>query len=426
MSKKILISLLSVAVIAAGVVAVSAFEAHIINVTAHIENALSVLPKEIKFGTVFPQEYLEEKLTIELSDSFKAADRVDDVEYKIVQKLKPCPLKPNTTEPVDPTCVPDTTGETPHNPTGWHYLSLCEFLSKTPEVEKGDSGVLSYFHEDLAGNFCQEPFSHLSLGRLSKLDKDFSDEWTIDLKVPPVKGTVGQDWPASCADWVVESNDKTYGCDLWVEVTGISLPGPTPEPTPPPNICSGQADVMLVLDRSSSIDAGELATLKTASLAFVTALAPTTDGVHMGQSSFSDNGSLDLHLTEDQTTINAAINALTTSGFTNMKEGINLANGELANTNAPPERPLVPDIMVVVTDGHPNRPIPSTAAAQAAAEADAARAAGVEIYAVGVGSNVDANYLSTEIADDANHYFGAADFDDLEAILEAIAHCNQT
>ena len=168
MSRKILISLLSVAVIAAGVAAVSAFEAHIINVTAHIENALKVLPKEIKFGTVFPQEYLEEKLTIELSDSFKAAERVDDVEYKIVQKLKPCPVhkEPCGTAcemlvPDDPTCVPDTTDQTPHNPTGWHYLSLCKFLSKTPEVEKGDSGVLSYFHTDLAGNFCQEPFSHL-------------------------------------------------------------------------------------------------------------------------------------------------------------------------------------------------------------------------------------------------------------------------
>jgi len=57
--KKILFALGAVIAIAGGIAAMSAYEAHVINVTAHIENALSVTPEEMIFGTVFPQEYLE-------------------------------------------------------------------------------------------------------------------------------------------------------------------------------------------------------------------------------------------------------------------------------------------------------------------------------------------------------------------------------
>ena len=88
MKKKILLALATVVVIAGGVAALSAWEAHIINVTAKIENALNVSTKEIEFGTVFPQEKLVENIWIRLSNSFLEEDRVDDVEYVIKQKTK--------------------------------------------------------------------------------------------------------------------------------------------------------------------------------------------------------------------------------------------------------------------------------------------------------------------------------------------------
>jgi len=78
----------TVAALAIGVVGFSAFEAHVINVTAHIENALNVPVKEIEFGTVFPQEQFIETFNVSLSDSFLSAGRVDDVVYKIAQKPK--------------------------------------------------------------------------------------------------------------------------------------------------------------------------------------------------------------------------------------------------------------------------------------------------------------------------------------------------
>src|SRR3989344_8354425 len=66
----------------------AAFEAHVVNVTARIENALSVPVEPIAFGTVFPQEKLFRELPVRLSQSFFDEGRVDDVEYFIRQKPK--------------------------------------------------------------------------------------------------------------------------------------------------------------------------------------------------------------------------------------------------------------------------------------------------------------------------------------------------
>lgn len=203
MAKKLLMALAAVLVVAGGVAALSAFEAHIINVTATIENALTVSPDPLAFGTVFPQEYFTKPLTVELSTSFKAQDRINDVEYKIVQKPKP---------------LPDG---------GGYYLDLCRFLSKLPENESGDVGEPSYYNPT-ATPVCaiREPAGGIK-GKLANYEgnRDISDIWTIDLKVPPVKDYVGQDWPTSCADWVVPTNSAVYGCDLWVEVTGFTKDG---------------------------------------------------------------------------------------------------------------------------------------------------------------------------------------------------------
>lgn len=67
----------------------AAFEAHVINVKAHIENALQVEPKEIDFGVVFPQERLQRDFCVGLSESFMRQERATDVAYRLVQKRKP-------------------------------------------------------------------------------------------------------------------------------------------------------------------------------------------------------------------------------------------------------------------------------------------------------------------------------------------------
>ena len=452
MNKKFLMGLGATLAVVASVAAMSAYEAHVINVTAHIENALSVAPKEIEFGTVFPQEYVEEQFTIALSDSFMTETRVDDVEYIINQKTK-CWDWDGTGE------KPTTINYAPVNywddkcPSGFHpMLSLCSFLSKTdadPE-DNNDSDEPSYY--DPKTNSCPERDTGTAFGRLTKIGNDISDTWIVDLKVPPVEGTIGQDWPVSCAEWTVPVDSRDYGCDLWIEVTHISLSTGDPvcgngikegtEECDDGNlvngdgcsdqcigegICSAKPDVMLVLDRSGSIDSTELITLKTASHAFVTALDPKTDGAHMGQSSFATVGSLDLHLTGVKTDIDNAIDALINGGYTNLYEGIDYAYDEL-NDGTHDRLPDAdsPDYMVIITDGEPNEPgDDANARAVAKGAADTADGNGIIIYVVGVGVNTsNADWLKANIATTPSHYYDAGNFSALQLILEGLASCN--
>ena len=201
--------------------------------------------------------------------------------------------------------------------------------------------------------------------------------------------------------------------------------------------CLDKADVMLVLDRSGSISDSEEATMKTAAKAFVDALAPSASGVHVGMVSFGTTGSLDEHLTDDAVAVKAAIDGITTpsTSFTNLQHGIKLARIEFENPGDTHDRTDAdsPDIMVIITDGEPNRcddagTACSVALAKAAAktQADLAKADLNEIFAVGVGISVsNATFMKDDIVSlpSATHYFDAASFTDLSAILADIAEC---
>lgn len=196
----------------------------------------------------------------------------------------------------------------------------------------------------------------------------------------------------------------------------------TPSPTP---LTCGQADVMLVLDRSGSISSTELASLKTAADAFVDALGLTASGVHAGMSSFATTGTLNQHLIDNGSTLKTSINALSSGGFTNLSEGINLAKTELDNPGDGHDRAdgTSPDKMIIITDGHPNRPLPEdTADDLAKTAADNARTAGSEIFVVGVGSDVNASYLQM-VADSASHYYSASDYSGLQTALQNLDLC---
>ena len=227
---------------------------------------------------------------------------------------------------------------------------------------------------------------------------------------------------------VQSRNNPGYICQPSASPTPTPTPSSTPTPTPTPGPCELQPDVMLVLDRSGSIDTTELAELKTAAKSFVDTLAPTVVTAHVGMVSFSTSSALNHHLSEDGTSVKNSIDALTATGLTNLQAGIDTASGELANPGDGHDRAdgSSPDFMVIVTDGNPNQPgSNANAEAVAAAAADAARAAGTVVYVVGVGNDVDATYLQNEIADDAAHYFSVADYSGLTAALNAIANCPQ-
>src|SRR3972149_2087099 len=93
MKKKLILGLATIATILVTLPMFAAFEAHVINVTAQIENALYVHPQSRRFGTVFPQEYLAQGVFVNFSESFSedTQTRVGTVKYAIKQKPKPLP-----------------------------------------------------------------------------------------------------------------------------------------------------------------------------------------------------------------------------------------------------------------------------------------------------------------------------------------------
>ena len=89
--KKVLLLVSALLIVFSGVAAVSAYEGHLVNIKAHVENALAVETYEWDLGTVFPQEIMESDLMFGLSESFLAQDRVSQVNYKLCWELKPIP-----------------------------------------------------------------------------------------------------------------------------------------------------------------------------------------------------------------------------------------------------------------------------------------------------------------------------------------------
>lgn len=87
--KKALMILAALLVIASGVMAVGAYEGHLVDVKAHVENALGVSTYEVDFGTVFPEEVVETAIQVGLSESFQDQQRYSTVEYELWWEPKP-------------------------------------------------------------------------------------------------------------------------------------------------------------------------------------------------------------------------------------------------------------------------------------------------------------------------------------------------
>jgi hypothetical protein len=249
--KKTLLTLGTAGMVLAVLPLFAAFEAHVVNVTATIENALSV-PLEVRglsFGTTFPQEALNQTLDVTLSQSFGAQQRVNVVDYTIRQKPK-CGIPVPNTNPVQysgfapatedangnfvcPT-VPGITGASVQTV---QLPLLCPYLSKHETTGDGtvenDSAGINSFH-GLPGPWTVTTTLATAVnGQLNQIASDTLDVWNIDLHVPCFKGSCAQDWAAfvhaqspnaNPDDYMADPGQEhqMYGCDLWLETTGIS------------------------------------------------------------------------------------------------------------------------------------------------------------------------------------------------------------
>jgi Mg-chelatase subunit ChlD/DNA-binding beta-propeller fold protein YncE len=170
-------------------------------------------------------------------------------------------------------------------------------------------------------------------------------------------------------------------------------------------------DLVLALDRSGSMAGPKLAGAQAAAIDFTTELdfADTRVGVV----AFNQGADLAQPLTDDRSDVVRAVAGLLPAGLTNLAAPVETAMAELTG---PRGRPGVPKVLVLMTDGRPEGSTPE--AARAAAEA--ARAAGLLVYAIGLGGDVDGALLA-DMAGAPERYFQAPTAADLARIYGLIA-----
>src|SRR3989338_2981131 len=201
--RKILVGLSAVVLAVATVPMFAAFEAHIINVTAKIENALTVDTSPIQYGTVFPQERLDKFFTVALSEAFKGTARGDDIDTAIRQKPRGGKEAVPATDPVTYSDFKPS-GENQAGefvcPDGYVQLPiLCPYLSKhemTTDgiVQENDSTGINAFHGSTTAWTMSSTLGTQVNGHLAKSQQDVDDQWKIDLRVPCFAGECAQDW----------------------------------------------------------------------------------------------------------------------------------------------------------------------------------------------------------------------------------------
>ena len=191
--------------------------------------------------------------------------------------------------------------------------------------------------------------------------------------------------------------------------------------TAEPDIVQNPTDIVLILDRSNSMEGRALADLKKGAKAFVDIIDQSSDGnqngkigngSRIGVVSFSTNATQDRRLTTSVTSLKNTIDGLTAGGSTNHADAFTKA-WNLFDSNSNNAR-----VMVMFTDGK------TTAGGNPNAVATAAKNQGVSIYIIGLNGTggIDRQALRSWASDPDSRYLAIApDSGDLEDLFEDLA-----
>lgn len=136
---------------------------------------------------------------------------------------------------------------------------------------------------------------------------------------------------------------------------------------------------------------------------------------------FATEAVLQNELTQDITTTAALINDLSIGaeaerGYTNTMAALRLAQAELDSTRHNPDARRV---LVLLTDGLPTAPGRPDVSGEAVAIAKELNESGIEIYTIGLGSDVNETFIR-EVASEESNAFLAPSRSDLDAIYSEI------
>lgn len=191
--------------------------------------------------------------------------------------------------------------------------------------------------------------------------------------------------------------------------------------TAAPDIVSNPTDIVLILDRSGSMNGAPLANMKLGAKTFIDLIDEATDnnkdgqigsGSRMGVVSFSNTAVANTQLITSVDALKTAVDGLSAGGSTNHADAFAKALQlfDPASANA--------KVMVLFTDGN------TTTGAPPAPVAAAARAQGIIIYCIGlIGSDgLDIRALNDWATDpDASHVAVTPDAADLEELFAELA-----
>lgn len=181
-------------------------------------------------------------------------------------------------------------------------------------------------------------------------------------------------------------------------------------------------DVMIIFDRSGSmLQDDKLSGAKSAAEHFVSNLNPDRDQV--GLVDFSSTAELNHTLTSNFAAVNSAIDSLSANGATDIGDAIDKANIELHSIRA---RSNSTKVEILLTDGRANRPGSGDDNAQATALAiekatDAANS-GFLLYTIGLGADVNADFLTQLAQMTGGEYFASDLAANLDNVYSQISH----
>ena len=191
--------------------------------------------------------------------------------------------------------------------------------------------------------------------------------------------------------------------------------------TATPDITTNPTDIVLVLDRSGSMEGSALANLKLGAKKFIQIIDQATDGSGDGQIgsgsrigivSFAGTASQDTALITSVAALDAAVDNLSAGGLTNHADAFSVATSLLGTPSSNAK------VIVMFTDGN------TTAGGNPNPVAAAARAQGIVVYVIGlIGSDgIDISALNNWATDpDTSHVAVTPDEADLETLFEDLA-----
>jgi len=188
-------------------------------------------------------------------------------------------------------------------------------------------------------------------------------------------------------------------------------------------MCEAAVDVVLIMDRSGSMgydSPTRLSQAQDAANNFIGYLGAVSD--QSALVSYATNASLDKGLSNDHSLTQTKIDSLTALGSTNIGDAIKLSNLEL-ESNANPQ---AVKIAILLTDGRANKPNGlgygenAQDVTYAKDMATIAATAGIKIFTIGLGSDVNGSMLYSIAKTTGGKYYYAPTGEDLEGIYDSI------